>query len=233
MTPQCRHAWLGAVACIAFAGGIAPCASITETVPFIILAPGALNLPAQTVIVPTPQFNPMLGTLQGATTTIAGTISTALEFFTTGAGGQYDVLLTDTISLAGIPALFGQELTGAIPAGQPVFALPVTFPFGPVDRSDPAELVFGSGTWNQLFSLPYPSLVVTQSPATAVLVPGLMISGTSVTTYAYTPATAAIPEPRSAALIALIFALGLVARNKRRWGKNAWGLHPERFRGEV
>jgi len=215
-----RYASLGAVAFIAYAVGVARATSITEAVPFTILASSAANFPAQTVSVSTPQFNPTLGTLESATTTITGTTSSALEFFATGAGGPYDILLTDTLSLAGIPALFGQELTGALPAGQPVFTVPVTFSFGPVDRSDPAELVVGSGTWNQLFSLPVPSLTITQSPA-SVLVPGLMISGSSVTTYTYTPATAAVPEPRSGGVLASLFGFGLMARKWRTWGKKA------------
>jgi hypothetical protein len=232
VTAERRHALLGAVACIAFAGEFARGASITETVPFTILAPGAVNFPAQTLHVPTAQFNPRLGTFESATTTITGTTSTALEFFTTGAGGPYDILLTDTISLGGIPALFGQELTGTLPADQLVFTLPVTFPFGPVGRSDPVELVVGSGAWNQLFSLPFPLLVITQSPAT-VLVPGLMISGSSVTTYTYTAAITPVPEPRSAAVLAWLFGFSFVARSKRTWCKKVWALHPERCRGEI
>jgi hypothetical protein len=209
---------LAAIACIAFEIGVARGASIIETVPFTILAPSATNLPAQTLTVSTPQFNPALGTLESATTTITGTTNTALEFFATGAGGPYNVLVTDTLSLAGIPALFGQELTGALPASQPVFTLPVTFPFGPVDRSDPAELVVGSGTWNQLFSLPFPSLTINQSPA-SVLVPGMMISGSSVTTYAYTPATAAVPEPSSPWTFALFLGCLVLSDSRRAYQK--------------
>ena len=221
MTTQHRHALVGAVACIAFLGRFARGASITETVPFTILAPDGINFPAQTVNVPTAKFNSKLGTFESASTTITGITSTGLEFFTTGSGGPYNILLTDTISLGGIPAQFGQELTGTVPADQPVFTLPVTFPFGPVGRSDPAELVVGSGTWNQLFSLPSPSLVITQSPAT-VLVPGLIISGSSVTTYTYTPVTTPVPEPGTEAVLALLFGFGFVARERtccKRFGR--------------
>jgi hypothetical protein len=184
-------------------------ASITEAVPFTILAGQSLN-------VLTPQFNPSLGTLESATTTIGGTTSTALEFFSTGAGGSYDLLVTDTFSVAGIPGLFGQELTGTVPANQPVFTLPVTFLFGPLDRGDPLELgLVGSGSWNQLFSLPSPSLTIKQSPA-PVIVPGMSISGASVTTYTYTPATVTVPEPRSFGVLALLFGFGVVVRNGKR-----------------
>jgi hypothetical protein len=203
---------LAGIGWLAFALGGARAATITETVPFTIQAAAASNLPAQTVNVSTPQFNPALGTFESGTTTITGTTGIALEFFNTGVGGLYDVIVSDTLTLQGIPGLFIQELTGVVPANQPAFILPVaTFPFGPVDRSDPAELVVGSGTWNQLFSFPFPSLVVKQGPA-AVL-PAIMISGSSVTTYTYTPAIAPVPEPRSASLLALLFGCGFVTRN--------------------
>jgi len=136
--------------------------------------------------------------------------------------------------LSGIPGLFVEELTGIVPADQPVFTSAVTFPFGPVDRGDPAELVVGSGTWNQLFSLPFPSLTVKQSPA-PVLVPGMIISGSSVTTYTYTPAIAAVPEPRSSGLLALLFGFGFAARNWRarraaqRVSLNCKSLVPQRI----
>jgi hypothetical protein len=214
-TTQYGHTLLAGIAWLAFAVGGARAATITETALFTILAPPAANSPSQTVNVSTPQFNPTLGTLESATTTITGTVSTALEFFSTGAGGPYDILVTDTLSLAGIPGLFGQELTGIVPADQPVFTLPVTFPFGPVDRGDPAELVVGSGTWNQLYSLPFPSLTVKQSPA-PVLVPGMMISGSSVTTYTYTPATAPVPEPQSSGVLALLLGFGFAAARFRK-----------------
>lgn len=206
---------LAGIAWLAFVVGGARAATITETVPFTILAPAAANSPAQTTNVSTPQFNPTLGAFEGGTTTITATVDTALEFFTTGAGGPYDILLTDTLSLAGIPGLFGQELTGVVPADQPVFTLPVTIPFGPVGRGDLAEFVVGAGTWNQLYSLPFPSLTVNQSPV-PVLVPGLIISGSSVTTYTYTPATFPVPEPRSSGLFALLLGFGFVAARFRR-----------------
>jgi hypothetical protein len=208
---------LAGIGWLALAVATARGASIRETVTFTILAPASVNSPPQTINVSTPQFNPILGTFESATTTISGTVDTALEFFTTGAGGPYDVLLTDTLTLAGIPGLFGQELTGAVPANQPVFLLPVTIPFGPVDRGDPPGLVVGTGTWNQLYTLPFPSLTAKESPA-AVLVPGLMISGSSVTTYTYTPATAGVPEPRFYSLLTLLFGFGLVARS---WTKKS------------
>jgi hypothetical protein len=216
-----RERWralLVAIASFGFALGSARGASITETVPFMILAPATANSPAQTLTVSTPQFNPMLGTFDSGTTTIAGTVSTALEFFSTGAGGTYDILLTDALSLAGIPGFFGTELTGTLPANQTVFTVPVTLPFGPVDRGDPPELVVGSGTWNQLFSLPFPSLTINESPAT-VLVPGLVVSGSSVTTYNYTPVTAAVPEPRSSCAVALLLGCAIaVTKWSRRKG---------------
>ena len=227
------HALLAGAAWLAIAVGSARGASITETVPFTILAPSGANLPAQTINVSTPQFNPALGTFEGGATTITGTVDAALEFFTTGAGGSYDVFLSDTLSLAGIPGLFGQELTGVVPADQTVFTVPVTIPFGPVDRGDPPELVVGSGTWNQLYSLPFPSLTVKQSPG-SVLVPGLMISGSSVTTYTYTAATAAVPEPRFGGVLALFFGFGLMARNWRtRRGKETGPLAAHRLRGQA
>jgi hypothetical protein len=212
-TKKYAHTLLVSIAWFSVAGG-ARAATIIETAPFTILAPAAANFHAQTVNVSTPQFDPVLGTLQSATTTVTGTTSTALEFFSTGAGGPYDIFVTDTLSLAGIPGLFGQELTGAVPADQPVFVSPVTFPFGPVDRSDPPELVVGAGTWNQLFSLPFPSLTVKQSPA-SVLLPGMIISGSSVTTYTYTPTTAPAPEPRSSLVLALLLGCGFAAGNWR------------------
>jgi hypothetical protein len=210
-----RGALLVAIASIGFAVRSAHGASITETVPFMILAPATANSPAQTITVSTPQFNPMLGTFDSGATTIAGTVSTALEFFSTGAGGSYDILLTDTLSLAGIPGLFGDELTGTLPTNQTVFTVLVTFPFGPVDRGDPPEVVVGSGTWDQLFSLPFPSLTINQSPA-AVLVPGLVITGTSVTTYNYTSAAVAIPEPRSSWAVALLLVCAVAVTKWRR-----------------
>jgi hypothetical protein len=120
-TPQFGRAFLGGIAWLAFAIGGARGASIIETVPFTILAPTAANLPPLTVDVSTPQFNPSLGTLESATTTISGTTSSALEFFNTGAGGLYDIFVEDTLTLAGIPGLFGQELTGIVPADQAVY----------------------------------------------------------------------------------------------------------------
>jgi hypothetical protein len=222
-TAQFGRAFAG-IAWLAFAIGGARGASITETVPFTILAPGAANLPPQTANVFTPQFNPLLGTLESATTTISGTTSTALEFFNTGAGGPYDIFVTDTLSLTGIPALFGQELTGLVPADQAVFTSPVTFPFGPVDRGDPPELVVGAGSWNQLFSLPFPSITVNQSPASAI-VPGLSVTGSSVTTYTYTPVTVTVPEPRFIVVPALLFAGVLAAWNRRQKRVKAFGQH--------
>jgi hypothetical protein len=179
---------------------------MTEAVPFTILAGQNLN-------VFTPQFNPSLGTLESATTIVGGTTSTALEFFSTGAGGPYDILVTDTLSVGGVPGLFGQELTGTVPANQPVFTLPVTFLFGPLERGDPPELgLVGSGSWNEIFSLPSPSLTIKQSPA-PVIIPGLSVSGASVTTYTYTPAMIAVPEPRSFGVLAVLFGFGVVVRN--------------------
>jgi hypothetical protein len=216
------RALLARIAWLAFAMGGARGASIIETVPFTILAPAAANLPPQTVNVPTPQFNPSLGTLESATTSITGTISTALEFFNTGASGPYDIFLTGTLSLAGIPGLFGQELTGIVPADQAVFTSPTTFPFGPVYRGDPAELVVCSGSWNQLFSLPFPFFTIKHSPA-PVLVLGMSITGSSVTTYTYTPVTAAAPESRFLFVPALLFASVLEAWNRRRKRVKALG----------
>jgi hypothetical protein len=213
-TAQCDRALLAGIAWLAFAAGAARAATITETVPFTIQAPAASNLLPQTVNVSTPQFNPALGTFESGATTITGTTGIALEFFNTGAGGPYDILLSDTLSVGGIPGLFIEELTGTIPADQPAFIAPAaTFPFGPVDRSDPAEAVVGAGTWNQLFSLPFPSLTIKEGPA-AVL-PAIIISGSSVTTYTYTPATAAVPEPRSFCALAFLLGFGFVAKKMR------------------
>lgn len=231
-TARLHPTWLAGILWLAFAVAGARAATIVETSPFTILAATAANFPAQTVNVPTPQFNPALGTLDAATTSIAGTVDTALEFIATGAGGPYDVVLTDTLSVAGIPGLFGQELTGSVPANQSVFTLPVTIPFGPVNRSDPPELVVGAGTWNQLYSLPFPSLTVTQSPG-SVFVPGLMISGSSVTTYTYTPATAAVPEPRFGGVLALLFGFGFVVKKWTAWCKKAGPQAAQRLRGQV
>ena len=214
-TARLKRVLLAGIAWMTFCTGAVRGTSMVETVPFTILAPTASNQPPQSIEVLTPQFNPSLGTLESATTTISGTINTALEFFNTGAGGSYDVFVSDTLSLGGIPGLFGQELTGVVPADQPVFTAPVTFPFGPVDRGDPSELVLGSGTWSQLFSLPFPTLAVNQTPAT-VLVPGMSITGSSVTTYTYTPVTT--PEPRLMFLPALVFAGTVRVWNRRRRG---------------
>jgi hypothetical protein len=178
----------------------------------MIQAPIATNLPPQILNVLTPQFNPTIGTFENGTTIITGTTAIGLEFFSTSAGGPYDVLVSDTLSLAGIPGLFVQELTGTVPANQAAFIAPATmFPFGPVDRSDPAELVAGSGMWNQLFSLPFPALTVMHGPA--AILPGIIISGSSVTTYIYTPAAVPVPEPRSFCVIALLSGFGFVAKN--------------------
>ena len=98
---RCQRAWLAGIGWLAFGFGSARAAAITETVPFTIQAPLAANLPAQTVNVSTPQFNSALGTFESGTTAITGTTSIALEFFTTGAGGPYDVLLSDTLTLGG------------------------------------------------------------------------------------------------------------------------------------
>jgi PEP-CTERM motif-containing protein len=190
---------LAGMAWLAFVVGSAQGATITETTAFTIQAPAASNLAVTALNVGTPQFNPTLGTFESGTTVISGTTSIDLEFFNTGAGGAYDVLVSDTLSLTGIPALFIEELTGTIPANQVAFiAPPVTFPFGPVERGDPAGLVVGPGTWNQLFSLPFPSLTIKQGPT--ALLPAIIISGSSVTTYSYTPAVAPVPEPASVAL---------------------------------
>jgi hypothetical protein len=210
-TGQYGRTLLAGIAWLSFALAAARAATITETVPFTIQAAAAANLPAQTVNVSTLQFNPALGTFDSGATTIIGTTSIALEFFNTGAGGPYDVVVSDTLSLQGIPGLFIQQLTGVVPANQAAFiSPPATFPFGPVDRSDPAGLVVGSGTWNQLFSLPFPSLTAKQGPA-AVL-PAIIISGSSVTTYTYTPAIAPVPEPRSTSVLALLFGCSFVTR---------------------
>lgn len=214
-TSQCERALLAGIASLAFAAGATRAATITETVPFTILAPAASNLPPQTLNVSTAEFNPALGTFESGATTISGATSIALEFFNTGAGGAYDVLLSDTLSLAGIPGLFIEELTGIVPADQGAFITPAaTVRFGPVNRSDPAELVVGSGTWSQLLSLPFPSLTLKQGPA-AVL-PGVMISGSSLTTYTYTPVVAAVPEPRTSGALTFLLGLGFVAKNWMR-----------------
>lgn len=206
---------LAAVAWFAFTAGAARPATITETTAFTIQSPAASNLAPQTVNVSTPQFNPALGTFESGATTITGTTGIGLEFFNTGAGGPYDILLSDTLTVGGVPGLFIEELTGTIPADQAAFITPTaTFPFGPVDRSDPAAVVVGTGTWNQLFSLPFPSLTIKEGPA-AVL-PGIIISGSSVTTYTYTPTTAAVPEPRSFCMLALLLGFAFVARNRCR-----------------
>jgi hypothetical protein len=189
-------------------------AEIMETVPFTINAPLATNLPPQVVNVLTPQFNPALGTFQSGMTTITGTINIGLEFFNTGAGGPYDVLVDDTLSLGGIPGRFVVELTGAVPANQTAFITPgMTFPFGPVDRGDPAAQVVGIGTWNQTLSLPFPSLTVRQGSPNVL--PGILITGSSVTTYAYTPAVTPVPEPRLTGILAAVLGIGLIAVNRR------------------
>jgi hypothetical protein len=210
-----RFQKLAAVAWFAFAAVAARPATITETTAFTIQSPAASNLAPQTVNVSTPQFNPALGTFESGATTITGTTGIGLEFFNTGAGGPYDILLSDTLSVGGIPGLFIEELTGTIPAGQPAFIAPTaTFPFGPVGRSDPAAVVVGSGTWNQLFSLPFPSLTIKEGPA--AILPAIIVSGSSVTTYTYTPATAAVPEPRSSCMLALLLGFAFVAKNRYR-----------------
>lgn len=210
---HCRHACLAGIAWLAFGFGHARAASITETSPFTIQTPLAANLPAQTVTVSTPQFDPALGTFQSGTTVITGTTSIALEFFNTGAGGAYDVILTDTLTSGGIPGLFEQELTGILPPGQAAYITPPqNFAFGPVERSDPASLVVGTGTWSQLFSLPFPVLTVNQGPA--AILPGGVINGSSVTTYTYVPAVTAVPEPKSVFVLVLSLALGFITRNR-------------------
>ena len=187
---------------------------ITETVPFTISAPLASNLPVPTVNVSTPQFDPALGTLQSAATTITGSIGIAFEFFNTGAGAPYDILVTDTLSLAGIPGLFVEDVTGAIPAGQAAFITPpVTFPFGPVDRSVPLQVASGVGTWNQLYSLPFPALTINAGPAVAL--PAIFITGSSVTTYTYSPAATPVPEPRGSYLLGACLAFCMLVRNGR------------------
>jgi hypothetical protein len=212
-----RHgrAWLAGTTW-AFALGSAQGATITETTAFTIQAPAASNLAVAAMDVGTPQFNPTLGTFESGATVITGTASIALEFFNTSAGGAYDVLVSDTLSLAGIPGLFIDELTGIVPANQVAFiSPPATFPFGPVERGDPAGLVVGSGMWNQLFSLPFPSLTIKQGPA--AILPATIISGSSVTTYSYTPAIAPVPEPAGFALFGTgIAGLLLVVRRARQ-----------------
>jgi hypothetical protein len=140
-----------------------------------------------------------------------------------GAGGLYDIILSDTLSLDSISGLFEQELTCIIQADQAAFITPAAmFSFGPVARSDPAGVVAGPGTLNQLFSLPFPSLTVKEGPA-AVL-PGIIISGSSVTTYTCTPRTP-VPEPRSSFVLAVLFGLCVMARNGRlRRGRFRFGL---------
>lgn len=198
---------------LAFLSGSVQAATFTETVPFTILAPSAANFPPQTVAVSTPKFNPSLGTLTATGTSVTGTVNTDLEFFSTGAGGSFDIILSDALSLA----VFEQDLTGTVPANQAVFDVPVKIPFGPLDRTNPLAAVVGTGTWDQVFSLPYPSLSIKQSPATA-LVPGLALTGTSVTTYTYTPAIAAVPEPRFILIPGLLFA-AIVATLTKDWNK--------------
>ncbi len=112
---------LAAVAWFAFTAGAARPATITETTAFTIQSPAASNLAPQTVNVSTPQFNPALGTFESGATTITGTTGIGLEFFNTGAGGPYDILLSDTLTVGGVPGLFIEELTGTIPADQPAF----------------------------------------------------------------------------------------------------------------
>jgi hypothetical protein len=184
-------------------------ATITEVVPFSILAPLASNFPPQTVTISTPQFNPALGTLVSAATTITGVASSDLEFFSTGAGGLFDVILSDALSFA----VFGQELTSTLPANQAVFNFPVTIPFGPLDKTDPIAAIVGTGTWDQLFSLPYPSLAVKRSPA-SVLVPGLSLAATSLTSYTYKLAIAAVPEPRLVSIPGMLILVIVVALTK-------------------
>jgi hypothetical protein len=193
-------------------------AQITEVVPFSINASMAANLPPETTNVLTPQFNPALGTFQSGTTIITGTISLGLEFFGTGAAAPYDVVLDDTLSLGGIPGRFAEELTGTVPANQAVFITPtMTFGFGPVERGDVPEQVVGTGTWNQVFSLPFPSLTLKQSPS-AVL-PGINITGSSATTYTYTPVLTAVPEPRMTGILVLLLGIGLITAGRSKEAK--------------
>jgi hypothetical protein len=211
---QCGRILVAGIACFVFADPSTQAATIVESEPFTIQAPFAANLPVQTVVVATPQFNSSLGTFDTGSTVISGTTSIGLEFFNTGAGGPYDLLLSDTLTLGGIPGLFVQELTGTGPANQPAYIAPAaTFSFGPVERSDPSSLVVGSGTWDQLFSLPFPSLTINQGPA-AVL-PAVIITGSAVTTYAYTPVATAVPEPGFSFMLSLLFACGSLVRNWR------------------
>ena len=214
-TKQRKYTLLAGMAWLALGSGTASAAEITETIPFTINAPAGTNLPPQTANVLTPQFDPALGTFQSGTTTITGTISMGLEFFSTGAGGPYDVLVDDTLGLGGIPGRFVEELTGTVPANQVAFITPgMTFPFGPVSRGDPAVQVIGTGTWNQVFSLPFPSLTLKQSPSSVL--PGILITGTSVTTYAYTPAVTAIPEPRLAGVLAIVLGGSFIAAKRNK-----------------
>jgi hypothetical protein len=206
---------LAVMASLTLGFGTASAAEITESVSFTINAPFGTNLPPQTVNVSTPQFDPALGTFQSGMTTVTGTINLGLEFFNTGAGGPYDVLVDDTLSLGGIPGRFVEELTGTVPANQTAFITPgMTFPFGPVDRGDPAAQVVGTGMWNQVFSLPSPSLTLKQSPSSPL--PGILIAGTSLTTYAYTPVITPVPEPRFTGVLVVVLGIGFVAANRRR-----------------
>jgi hypothetical protein len=153
-----------------------------------------------------PQFNPMLGTLTGATISVGGGIQYVVDIFNTGAGA-FSVTLEDPLSFGTTPIFTGAIVSGSIPANQMVFTYsPALIDFGPlVETFDPAAAGFLVGAGTVAFDLTLPAVTVDSfSGDTVQNVQAFSgVSGTVTADYQYTPALTTVPEPGSLSTLAI------------------------------
>ncbi len=204
-----RHTPLLAVALSLCAAESARADTIQLTIPFTL----PVGPSQQTVLVP--QFDSAQGTLTDATITLSGNIQYVLDIFNTGPG-SFSATVHDNLSFGGTPVMTGSTFSGTIPANQFVFTeSPDALAFGPLTEMIGANpILIGSGTIP--FDLSLPAVTVDQSSGATVL-NVLAFSGASgnvTASYAFTPAIAAVPEPRSLATVAVALLFVFVRRRK-------------------
>jgi hypothetical protein len=209
MKPKLHIPWLTAASLLCAAGSAR--ANLIETVPFSL----AVGPSKQTIALP--QFNSALGTLTGATISIAGTIQYVVDVFNTGAG-SFSGTVEDTLSFGATPILAGGTFSGAIPANQTVFAYsPPPMNFGPLTETfDAATGGFLVGAGTVAFDLTLPAVKVDSfSGATVLNILSFSGAAGNVTAdYMYVPAVTAAPEPGSLTTLGIAL-LCLYARRRK------------------
>ncbi|HEY3841253.1 MAG TPA: choice-of-anchor E domain-containing protein [Bryobacteraceae bacterium] len=187
-------------------------ADLIEVVPFSL----AVGPSQQTIQLP--QFDPVLGTLTGATLTVSGIIQYALDVFNTG-DGAFSATVHDNLLFGATPLASGSTFTGTISANQMVFTYsPAALPVGPLAQTFGPSLVgtfIGTGTVP--YDLSLPAVTVDQfSGATVLNVLAFAAATGNVTAdYTFTPATATVPEPGTFGAAAMLI-LWFHERRKRR-----------------